>query len=225
VKTNFLLSLAGCVASSAGVFVSTMEFQQGQPGSAPGGTPSQQPSPSNPTPRQPAQPGQDQPGQNQPGQNQPGQNQPGQPTPIERTPDRTPLNRQPGSSSDNPRFFNFADPSMEARFRESTNRLTALERGMVERNQRMVERLGTIRQLPADRQNAAVMDLLQDILQENAQLQTYLTQSRTLFTGDFPDPNAGLAAAECPARKPEPAPEPCAGHSSVAAEFAAVGAG
>jgi len=199
-KTNLLMSLSGCVASSVGVLFAGMEAQQ-QPGSAPGGTPSQQPQPSNPTPRptnpnqpnpnQPGQtqPGQSQPGQTQPGQNQPGQNQPGNPTPLERNPDRTPLNRQPGSSSDNPRFISLADPALEPRFRESATRLANLERSMAERNQRLVQRLGAARQLPADRQGAAVMDLLQDILQENAQLQQYLSQSRTLMTGDLGDPN------------------------------------
>jgi hypothetical protein len=184
----------------AGVITAGHDWQQGQPGgqpgSAPGGTPSQQPGPSNPSPRpanptqpnqpsQPNQPGQDQPAQ-QPGQQQPGQNQPGQDrpgdnrqTPAERR-DRTPLNR-----GDNPRFFTFNDATMEPRFRESATRLAGLERSMTERNQRLTQRLGSIRQLPADRQNAAVMDLLQDILQENAQLQEYLVQSRTLVTGDL----------------------------------------
>ncbi len=221
-KSNFLLSICGCAASSAGVFFATLE-QQGQPGSSPGGTPSQQPSPSNPTPRpntpgnnnpnqnqpgnnQPGQnqPGQNQPGQNQPGQNQPGQNQPGQnqpgnnqpgqnqpgqnrpgdpdQTPLERPSDITPLNR-----GNNPRFFSFADQNLEGQFRESAGRLASLERAMTERNQRLVQQLGDVRRLPADRQNAAVLDLLQDILQENAQLQQYLAQSRTLFTGDLND--------------------------------------
>ncbi len=204
-KTNLLMSLSGCVASTVGVLLAGMEAQP-QPGSAPGGTPSQQPQPSNPTPRptnpnqpNPNQPGQTQPGQTQPGQTQPGQSQPGQvqpgqtqpgnQTPLDRTPDRTPLNRQPGSSSDNPRFISLADPSMEPRFRESATRLANLERSMAERNQRLVQRLGAARQLPPDRQGAAVMDLLQDILQENAQLQQYLSQSRTMMTGDLADPN------------------------------------
>jgi len=68
-------------------------------------------------------------------------------------------------------------------------RLANLERSMAERNKKLVERLGALRQLPAERQNGAVMDLLQDILQENAQLQQYLSQSRTLITGELADPN------------------------------------
>jgi hypothetical protein len=185
VKSNLLLSLGGCVASSIGVLCAGMDPQQGQPGSAPGGTPSQQPQPKNPTPR-PANPGQ--PGNEQPGQNQPSQGDPDRQTPIERQPGKSPANRS-GSSRENPRYFNFTDPSAEPRFRESASQLARLERTMSERNQRLVERLGSLRQLPADRQNGALLDLLQDILQENAQLQEYLARSRTLFTGDLEDPN------------------------------------
>jgi len=207
VKTNFLMTMGGCVAAMSGVFVAGMEAQQGQPGSAPGGTPSQQPQPSNPTPRpsnpsqpgqnqpnpnqpNPNQPGQVQPGQVQPGQVQPGQNQPGgnpgDVTPLERGRGNTPLSRNPGSSSsDNPRFFSLSNEAMEPQFRESATRLANLERSMAERNQRLVQRLGALRQLPADRQGGATLDLLQDILQENAQLQQYLSQQRTLFTGDI----------------------------------------
>lgn len=169
-NSNMFMSIVGGIASSAGVLLAAMDMQQ----SPPAGTPSRQPGQPNPTPR-PTDPG-------RPGQNQPGQNQPGDQTPLERQPGQTPLNR-----NQNPRFFSFADDTMEPRFRESTSRLAGLERSMLERNQRLTERLGAVRQLPPERQSAATLDLLQEILQENARLHEYLVQSRTLVTGDFDD--------------------------------------
>ena len=61
---------------------------------------------------------------------------------------------------------------------------------MTENRRTLQRRLGEIRSLPADRQNAAILDLLQQTLDESSSLQDYLVAARTGITGDVAlDPN------------------------------------
>ncbi len=94
------------------------------------------------------------------------------------------------------RPFAFQSPEMETRFNESSRRLVRMERRMTETNDRLTQRLGEIRALSGERQNAALYDLLQEMLQAQSQMQEYLVQSRTAWTGELDVPEAGLGSGD-----------------------------
>jgi hypothetical protein len=48
----------------------------------------------------------------------------------------------------------------------------------------MLKRLGEIRQMSPERQSGATMELLQQMLRNQAELQQYLVQARSAWTGD-----------------------------------------
>ncbi len=83
------------------------------------------------------------------------------------------------------RPFAFANPAYEARFNESVQRLNAMEQRMNTNNATLTKRLGEIRSMTPERQNAAMFDLVQQMLMEQAQLNQYLVQARTAWTGDL----------------------------------------
>lgn len=126
---------------------------------------------------------------NQPSRpNQP--NQPVQPTdrqPADRPNDRQPADRgaQPRDGNRYMRPFAFESPDYEARFNESSRKLVSMEQRMATKNQELLRKLGEARQLTGEKQNAAVLDVLQQVLLEHGQLQQYLVQSRTAWTGDL----------------------------------------
>ena len=63
-----------------------------------------------------------------------------------------------------------------------------MEGKLTRANEDLLKRLGDVRSLPAERQNAALYDLLQQMIRDNATLHQYLVQSRTAWSGelDFP---------------------------------------
>jgi len=145
--------------------------------------PAEPPRPSNPQPR----PSNPQPRPQQPG-NDPSQTpRPGDPQDPANPGDR----RQPNDRDQretrnrNPRPFVFQNPQDEARFVQSSRRLVQMEQRLERSNQDLLRRLGEARQLSADRQGAAVMDVLQQLLRNQAELQQYMVQARTSWTGDI----------------------------------------
>jgi len=137
---------------------------QPRPSSAPGAT---QPTP--PTPTTPPAPTEDQPATATPVVVQPG-TVPGSVIVV-------------GARSDRP--FTFASPGAEVRFVENSRRLAVQEQKMTKSNQDLLKRLGEVRSLPPERQNAALFELLQQMLMEQQQLHQYLTSSRSSLTGDL----------------------------------------
>lgn len=164
------------------------------------GTPSQQPGPSNPQPR----PSNPQPGPSnpQPRPTNPDNSVPQPPAPPvnpndPNNPNPNDPNRpvdpravdpnQPGVSAGDRylRPFAFQSPEMESRFRDSTRRLVAMEQRLEKGNQDLMKRLGDVRSMPADRQNAALLDVLQQVLIQHQTMQQYLVAARTGWSGDF----------------------------------------
>ncbi len=94
------------------------------------------------------------------------------------------------------RPFAFQSPQAEARFNEANRKLMRMEQKFEKTNQEQLRRLGEIRLMAADRQGPATLDLLQQLLQERAELQRYLAQSRMSWMGemDSADPNNPSAA-------------------------------
>ncbi|MEK6701890.1 MAG: hypothetical protein AABZ53_06480 [Planctomycetota bacterium] len=99
----------------------------------------------------------------------------------------TPAGNRPGPSRMS-RPFAFENPADEARFNEGTQRLVRLEQRSEHTNQELTKRLGEIRKMSPERQSAATMELLQQMLKAQAELQQYLVSSRSLWTGDIDAP-------------------------------------
>jgi hypothetical protein len=159
-----------------------------------------QPQPSNPSPR---------PGKQNP-QPRPGQQNP-QPRPGNQNPVPDPNN--PGAPNNQPpnpagqavgnralRPFAFQSPDVEGRFNLTTRRLVQMEQRMQRSHDDLLKRLGQARQLSGQRQTDALFEVIQQMLQDEADLQRYLVQSRTAWTGD-------VAGAEGEPESGEPAPE------------------
>ncbi|MCC6676381.1 MAG: hypothetical protein IT436_04490 [Phycisphaerales bacterium] len=137
-------------------------------------------------PGQPSEPAkQNDPGKtnpNQPGKTNP--NDPGRTNPYKQPGDR---NAQPGDRTGmkNQRPFAFQSPDAETRFNESGRRLVAMERRMGDSNRELMRKLSEARSMTGPQQNQAMLDLMQQILQEHQQLHEYLVQARTGWTGDL----------------------------------------
>jgi hypothetical protein len=198
-------SAAGSMATAA-----VMEYfpQQGVP--APGGTtpappasgtPSAAPRPGNSQPRtngpgsnvpNPGQPATTQPATNQPASNQPASTQPaGTVNPVVPVvqPGQVDPGVQPGVvtggvNGSYVRPFAFQSPAYEARFTDYTRRLVSMEQRLARNNQDLTKRLGEARALTGERQMAATFDILQQMLKEQAALNSYLVRARTAWTGD-----------------------------------------
>jgi len=197
---------AAVLATVVGTSVGVGYAQQGTPSQP--GTPSAQPGPKNPVPPATSQPGNPvtkpvdppaAPPANDPNvpAAQPGTDPQDPATMPENRPGTT-VNRAPGQvaplqerNADNApatrysRPFAFQSPDEESRFTESSRRLVRLEQRMERSNQELLKKLGDARQLTGERQNAALLDVLQMMLRENMELQKYLVQSRSSFTGDI----------------------------------------
>jgi hypothetical protein len=186
VLISSVLSLVGSV--SALNFPTILAMQQGVPSQP--GTPSQPPRPANPNPAP--------------------RNEPTQPTPSNdpRTPAPNPNPTDPRDNPQNPndavppgaaprtaagarylRPFAFDHPGNEARFRESTQRLLTMEQRMTRSNEDLMKRLGEVRQMSAERQSGAMFEIMQQMLKNQEELQRYLIQSRTAWTGDVEVPS------------------------------------
>lgn len=83
------------------------------------------------------------------------------------------------------RPFTFASPQAEARFNQSVQRLTALETRMNTANQNLLKRLGEVRSMSPDRQNGAMAEIVQQMLLDQAEVQKYLVQARSIWTGNL----------------------------------------
>jgi hypothetical protein len=94
----------------------------------------------------------------------------------------------PANTTTNQRFgspFSFSSPQMQARFNENNRRLVQLEQQLSISNQELVRRLGAARQLSGERQTTAMFDIMQQILQNNAQMNQYLAQARMGWAGEL----------------------------------------
>ncbi len=83
------------------------------------------------------------------------------------------------------RPFMFQTPGIEARFTENSHRLIGLEQRLATSNQMLLKRLGEVRTLAPEKQNAALADIVQQMLMEQAQMQKYLVLARTAWSGDL----------------------------------------
>jgi hypothetical protein len=108
------------------------------------------------------------------------------PRPADSAPDTKDASRNfaPGTQRWS-RPFAFQNPQDESRFSQNAQRLSRLEERLATSNQTLIRRLGEIRQMSPDKQNPATMDLLQQMLQNQAELQQYLVQSRIAWSGDL----------------------------------------
>lgn len=84
----------------------------------------------------------------------------------------------------NLRPFAFDNPQMEGNFNQSITKLARLEERLTQSNQAMMKRLGEARRLEGDRQNAALFDIIQELLKNQNDLHQYLVQARTAWAGD-----------------------------------------
>ena len=157
---NFAMTAVACICVGGAIGLLPQQGVPSQPG-----TPSAPPRPVAPdqAPR-PAQP--------------PAKDAPAVRQPVE---ERTPRT----SASVRQRYFALQNPQMEAELRESAKRLALMETRMDRSSADLMRRLGEARQLSGSRQTTAVMEILQQILQDQAELRQYLTESRTMLTGDF----------------------------------------
>lgn len=211
-KSMRSVALAAMLAACGSVaWVQAQPGQQSQPAKQndPGRTNPSQPgrtNPSQPGQTNPSQPGQTNP--NDPGRtnptepgrtdpNDPGRtnpNDPGRTDPNLRPGDRTTV--QPGDTNRNSqpvdrntirnlRPFAFESRDAETRFNENGRRLVAFERNMSETNRDLMRKLSEARSLTGPQQNQAILDLMQQILQEHQSLHEYLVAARTGWTGDL----------------------------------------
>lgn len=198
--------VGGMLAMSGAMWGFAQVGSPAKPGGGGGGTPAQAPGPKNPVPS-PNQPGDKTPierppaptsppsdggtepvNPNAPGQpqqpGQPGQTNPNDPNNRNAVPaNETALEREARlRRASGP--FAFANPQAQTAFNDNVQNLMRMERRMDESRRVLLKRLGDVRQLPPERQSAATLDLLQQILQENESMQSYLVRSRTSWTGE-----------------------------------------
>lgn len=100
------------------------------------------------------------------------------------------------------RPFMFQTPGIEARFTENSRRLIGLETRLATSNQMLLKRLGEVRTLPPEKQTAALADIMQQMLMEQAQMQKYLVMARTAWTGDLEGPPAEMSEENVPVATP-----------------------
>lgn len=178
---NVVAGVAGLVVTSVGTW-NTLDvvLQSGTPSQP--GQPAKQPRPSNPQPR----PNTPQPRQQDPTpspDNAPNRNE--QP---DRPRDTTPGDREAERGATAGRYarpFAFQSPGAEGQFNLATRRLMQMEQRMQRSQEELLRSLGEARRLTGTRQNEALFDVLQGMLREQAELQRYLIQARTAWTGDL----------------------------------------
>ena len=80
---------------------------------------------------------------------------------------------------------------------------------MSQSSEDLLRRLGEARQLSGARQNEAILDILQRVLQEHQEMQRYLAMARATWAGEDELPSSAPATdapADGEARVPEQAP-------------------
>lgn len=116
---------------------------------------------------------------------------PGQPTtPPTQDPNNPNAPARPDNTGvqDRGRFvqpFAFQSQQSEAAFNQSARRLAVLERKMQKNQEDLLRRLGEARQLTGERQSEAILDLLQQVLLSQKEWHNYITQSRTMLSGEI----------------------------------------
>lgn len=137
-----------------------------------------------PSPSQPTQPGQHP--QQQP--DQPSTTPNGNPNPIGlegNAANGTPATRTTNAGGERwDRPFALQTPQSEARLAEVGRRLYTMEQRMARDNAEMLRRIGEARQMTGEKQSKAVLDILQQMAQDQAELQRYLVATRTAWAGD-----------------------------------------
>lgn len=81
--------------------------------------------------------------------------------------------------------FAFVAADGHSRFNENARQLVNWENTLEKNRQDLLRRLGEARQLPPEKQTAALMDLMQQVLMSQEQLQKYLVRARSTWTGDI----------------------------------------
>ncbi len=147
------------------------------------------------------------PAQPVPGQPVPAQIDPSQPVvpvdPINPTiidpadPSLTPEQRDTLIKLRASRPFNFQSPQSEAIFNDGVQRLMRDEQRFTQTTDEHLRRLGEVRGMTGERQTAALLDLVQQLLISNKEFQQYIVRSRSLWTGDMtpPQQTAGVMVA------------------------------
>jgi hypothetical protein len=172
---NVVAGVAGLMVTSVGTW-NTLDvvLQSGTPSQP--GQPAKQPRPSNPQP-QPRNPVPDQ-----------NQNTPGAPRTNDAGRDRAQNDRDAERSATSGRYarpFSFQSPRAEGQFNLATRRLVQMEQRMQRSQEDLLRSLGEARRLTGTRQTEALFDVIQGMMREQAELQRYLIQSRTAWTGDL----------------------------------------
>lgn len=184
---SLVVGAVGFAITSVGTW-NTLEtvLQSGTPSQP--GQPSKQPSPSNPTPRPKNQ--QPRPQDPTPDPSNPGapsrDRQPNVPRDRDAPGDRD-ARRDDGAGSQDRyvRPFAFQSPTTEGHFTAATRRLVQMEQRMQRSQETLLKSLGEARRLSGPRQTEALFDVIQQMLRDQAELQRYLAQSRTAWSGDI----------------------------------------
>jgi len=79
--------------------------------------------------------------------------------------------------------FVLETPEARALLNQATRRLEDLEARLAESNDVLLQRLGEARRLRGERQTNALFDVMQDMLQQNAEMQRYLAAARVAWAG------------------------------------------
>lgn len=181
---SLVVGAVGFAITSVGTW-NTLEtvLQSGTPSQP--GQPSKQPSPSNPTPRPKNQ-------QPRPQDPIPDPSNPGAPTrdrqpdaPRDRDAPRARRDDDAGAQDRYMRPFAFQSPTTEGHFTAATRRLVQMERRMQRSQETLLKSLGEARRLSGTRQTEAIFDVIRQMLRDQAELQRYLAQARTAWSGDI----------------------------------------
>ncbi len=104
------------------------------------------------------------------------------------------------------RPFSFQPAQSEAVFYGGVQRLMRDEQRFSTAGEEQLRRLGEIRGMSGERQTAALLDLMQQVLITNRELHQYLTRSRSTWSGEFGDREQNAPEANEPER-PRNTPE------------------
>lgn len=96
-----------------------------------------------------------------------------------------PANPASASGVRNASPFMLAAADGQPRFAENARQLIALEAALERSRVDILRRLGEARQLPAERQTAALMDVVQQMLLNQEHMQSYLVRARSAWSGDI----------------------------------------
>lgn len=120
----------------------------------------------------------------------------------QRTPDDT---RRMGRFD---RPFAFQSPDAEGRFKESTQMLMGLEQQLAASQQRLISKLAEARQASGEKQNQAILEVLEQLVRDHGEMHRYMVQARTAWTGDMDSLTAPSAAPGLEKRPPSQNQDP-----------------